>query len=188
MRPDGQQERPVERNSAGAFASAFAKRSDGSEHSILAFKFGGSSLLGAERMLHAAGIVREAASRASVVVVVSAMKRVTDRLLAIARTLEAGCRTDARRDAEHVFSFTWRCFAISIWNRKSTIAFCAHFSSSAKICYTMRLLKHSRARQVAPRCKIVSRPTASDSAPASLLRPLKRLAWPRFPSARRNLF
>src|SRR6266567_9501403 len=103
MSPDGQQELPVERNNAGAFASPFAKRSDGSEHPVLAFKFGGSSLLGAERMLHAAGIVREAASHASVVVVVSAMKRVTDRLLGIARTLEAGCRTDARRDAEHVF-------------------------------------------------------------------------------------
>ena len=103
MSPDGQQELPVEGNNRGAFASAFAKRSDGSEHSVLAFKFGGSSLLGAERMLHAAGIVREAASCASVVVVVSAMKRVTDRLLGIARTLEAGCRTDARRDAEHVF-------------------------------------------------------------------------------------
>src|SRR5438445_13071635 len=103
MSPDGQQELPVEGNNRGAFASAFAKRSDGSEHSVLAFKFGGSSLLGAERMLHAAGIVREAASCANVVVVVSAMKRVTDRLLAIARTVEAGCRTDARRDAEHVF-------------------------------------------------------------------------------------
>jgi len=73
-------------------------------------------------MLHAAGIVREAASCANVVVVVSAMKRVTDHLLRIARTLEAGCRTDARRDAEHVFQSTWKYFAISVWNRKSTIA------------------------------------------------------------------
>jgi aspartate kinase len=31
------------------------------------------------------------------------MQGVTDRLLAVARRLEAGCRTDARRDAEHVF-------------------------------------------------------------------------------------
>jgi aspartokinase/homoserine dehydrogenase 1 len=103
MSPDGQQELPTERRNAGAFAPAFVKRSDGSKNQVLAFKFGGSSVLGAERMLHAAEIVREAASDTSVVVVVSAMKGVTDRLLAIARALEAGCRTDARRDAEHVF-------------------------------------------------------------------------------------
>jgi hypothetical protein len=84
MSPDGQQELPVEPSNRGAFTSAFAKSSEESELPVRAFKFGGSSLLGAERMLHAAGIVREAASCANVVVVVSAMKRVTDRLLGIA--------------------------------------------------------------------------------------------------------
>jgi aspartate kinase len=54
-------------------------------------------------MLRAASLVREAQVHGSIVVVVSAMKGVTDRLLAVARRLEAGCRTDARRDAEHVF-------------------------------------------------------------------------------------
>jgi aspartate kinase len=54
-------------------------------------------------MLRAASLVREAQIHAGIVVVVSAMKGVTDRLLAVARRLEAGCRTDARRDAEHVF-------------------------------------------------------------------------------------
>jgi aspartate kinase len=54
-------------------------------------------------MPRAAGLVRAARVRASIVVVVSAMQGVTDRLLAVARRLEAGCRTDARRDAEHVF-------------------------------------------------------------------------------------
>jgi aspartate kinase len=54
-------------------------------------------------MLRAASLVREAQVHASMVVVVSAMKGVTDRLLAVARRLEAGCRTDARRDAEQVF-------------------------------------------------------------------------------------
>jgi aspartate kinase len=54
-------------------------------------------------MLRAASLVREAQVHASTVVVVSAMKGVTDRLLAVARRLEAGCRTDARGDAEHVF-------------------------------------------------------------------------------------
>jgi aspartate kinase len=54
-------------------------------------------------MLRAASLVREAQIHAGIVVVVSAMKGVTDRLLAVAGRLEAGCRSDARRDAEHVF-------------------------------------------------------------------------------------
>jgi aspartate kinase len=53
-------------------------------------------------MLHAASLVREAADSCPLVVIVSAMKGMTDRLLAIAKTLEAGCRTDARRDAESI--------------------------------------------------------------------------------------
>jgi aspartate kinase len=67
---------------------------------VVAFKFGGSSLLGAERMLHAANLVREAPEEADVVVVVSAMRGVTDRLLGIARWLEEGNQTRARREAE----------------------------------------------------------------------------------------
>jgi bifunctional aspartokinase / homoserine dehydrogenase 1 len=69
---------------------------------ILAFKFGGSSLLGADRMLHAAGLVRSAALSSSVTVVVSAMKGVTDHLLSIARALADGKLAHARREAEHV--------------------------------------------------------------------------------------
>jgi aspartate kinase len=69
---------------------------------ILAFKFGGSSLLGAERMLHAAGLVGSAALSASVTVVVSAMKGVTDHLLSIAHALVGGKRAHARREAELV--------------------------------------------------------------------------------------
>src|SRR5208337_5108765 len=53
----------------------------------IAFKFGGSSLLGADRILHAAALVREAASASPVTVVVSAMKGVTDTLLEIAGKL-----------------------------------------------------------------------------------------------------
>lgn len=53
-------------------------------------------------MLHAASLVRDAADSGPLVVIVSAMKGMTDRLLAIGKTLEAGCRTDARRDAECV--------------------------------------------------------------------------------------
>jgi aspartokinase/homoserine dehydrogenase 1 len=72
---------------------------------ILAFKFGGSSLLGAERMLHSAGLVRSAALASSVTVVVSAMKGVTDHLLSIARALADGKFAHARREAELVLDF-----------------------------------------------------------------------------------
>ncbi len=102
MSPEAQQEPFAERQSASAFPSGFSEQSSQGEQQVLAFKFGGSSLFGAERMLHAANLVRDAALDAQVVVVVSAMKGVTDRLLAIARSLEAGCRTDARRDAEQL--------------------------------------------------------------------------------------
>jgi len=67
---------------------------------VVAFKFGGSSLLGAERMIHAAGLVRDAARNCKVTVVVSAMKGVTDRLLAMAQALTAGRLSQARREAE----------------------------------------------------------------------------------------
>ena len=68
----------------------------------LAFKFGGSSLLGADRMLHAAVLVREATAHANVAVVVSAMKGITDSLLAIAASLEAGRGDNAMREADRL--------------------------------------------------------------------------------------
>jgi bifunctional aspartokinase / homoserine dehydrogenase 1 len=86
-----------------AYVSAFAGPAREGNRRVLTFKFGGTSLMGAERMLRAVSLVRDARIHSTVVVVVSAMKGVTDRLLAVARRLEAGCRTDARRDAEHVF-------------------------------------------------------------------------------------
>jgi aspartokinase/homoserine dehydrogenase 1 len=67
---------------------------------VVVFKFGGSSLFGADRMLHAAGLVRAAALTSSVTVVVSAMKGVTDHLLSIARALADGKLAHARREAE----------------------------------------------------------------------------------------
>jgi aspartate kinase len=70
--------------------------------SVVAFKFGGSSLLGAERMLHAAGLVRPVAQASQVTVVVSAMKGVTDRLLAIAQALVDHKNQKARAEAEAV--------------------------------------------------------------------------------------
>jgi aspartokinase/homoserine dehydrogenase 1 len=69
---------------------------------VVTFKFGGSSLLGAERMLHAAGLVRSALQNSKVTVVVSAMKGVTDHLLSIARALANGKLAHARREAELV--------------------------------------------------------------------------------------
>lgn len=69
---------------------------------IVAFKFGGSSLLGAERMFHAAKLVRQAAELSKVAVVVSAMKGVTDHLLSIEKALAAGKLPHARREAEVV--------------------------------------------------------------------------------------
>jgi bifunctional aspartokinase / homoserine dehydrogenase 1 len=70
--------------------------------SLVTFKFGGSSLLGAERMQHAAGLVRPAAQLMQVVVVVSAMKGVTDRLLGIAQALGKRKYEQARAEAESV--------------------------------------------------------------------------------------
>lgn len=73
--------------------------------SVVAFKFGGSSLLGAARMLHAAGLVHGAAQTSNVVVIVSAMKGVTDRLLSVAQNLAAGKLVHARREAEIVLDY-----------------------------------------------------------------------------------
>jgi aspartate kinase len=67
-----------------------------------AFKFGGTSLLGAKRMLHAASLVGDAAREARVVVVVSAMKGVTDRLLGMAHLVSQGNVQRARFEAESV--------------------------------------------------------------------------------------
>jgi len=71
---------------------------------VVAFKFGGTSVLGAERMLHASQIVRSAACSSSVVVIVSAMKGVTDHLLAIGTALENGTLAAAKHEAESVIA------------------------------------------------------------------------------------
>jgi aspartate kinase len=71
---------------------------------VVAFKFGGTSVLGAERMLHASQIVRSAACSSSVVVIVSAMKGVTDHLLAIGTALENGRLPAAKHEAEGVIA------------------------------------------------------------------------------------
>ena len=91
----------IEHNLAGAIANeAFA--SSTVRQSLVTFKFGGSSLLGAKRILHAAGLVRPAAQLMPVVVVVSAMKGVTDRLLEIAQALSERKHPRALSEAEAV--------------------------------------------------------------------------------------
>ncbi|HLZ49294.1 MAG TPA: aspartate kinase [Candidatus Acidoferrum sp.] len=69
---------------------------------VVALKFGGSSLLGAERMSHAASLVHSATRNSSVIVVVSAMKGVTDRLLFLSRLLAGGKLSRARNEAEAI--------------------------------------------------------------------------------------
>jgi aspartokinase/homoserine dehydrogenase 1 len=66
---------------------------------VVAFKFGGSSLAGAQRMLHAASLVCEAAQSSPIVVVVSAMKGVTNRLLEIGQLLSLTRSLAARTEA-----------------------------------------------------------------------------------------
>jgi bifunctional aspartokinase / homoserine dehydrogenase 1 len=73
-----------------------------SRSGLVAFKFGGSSLLGARRMLHAAGIVRPVAQSSRVVVTVSAMKGITDRLLACAQALADRKHEHAQAEAHAV--------------------------------------------------------------------------------------
>jgi aspartokinase/homoserine dehydrogenase 1 len=86
----------------GRFTAANKEAAESPRQSVVALKFGGSSLLGAERMLHAADLVRAAAQSSRVIVVVSAMKGVTDRLLSISRTLAEGKLSRARNEAESV--------------------------------------------------------------------------------------
>jgi aspartokinase/homoserine dehydrogenase 1 len=70
--------------------------------SRVAFKFGGSSLLGAERLLHASLLVRTIAKASQVAVVVSAMKGVTDDLFAVGEALANGENRHARAKAEMI--------------------------------------------------------------------------------------
>jgi bifunctional aspartokinase / homoserine dehydrogenase 1 len=95
-----QEELPAQREPASELGSAV--ESIRLRESVVAFKFGGSSLLGADRMRHAASLVRPVVEDSHVVVVVSAMKGVTDRLLAIAESLAGRKNRRARGEAEAV--------------------------------------------------------------------------------------
>src|SRR6267143_1550929 len=91
---------PAALNESGVRASGVSSQ----PLNVVAFKFGGSSLLGAERMLHAASLVRSAAAVSNVTVVVSAMKGVTDHLLSIAHALADGNLAYARREIEDLLA------------------------------------------------------------------------------------
>jgi aspartate kinase len=96
-----QEEAAAEPGPAALRAGArLADRADLDTRKLVAFKFGGSSLLGADRMLHAAGLVSAARRTSNVTVVVSAMKGVTDHLLSVAQALAHGKLAHARRGAE----------------------------------------------------------------------------------------
>jgi aspartokinase/homoserine dehydrogenase 1 len=92
---------PASSGLTGVFAEAVPRRSGASSKplNVMAFKFGGSSLLGADRMLHAASLVQAAAQKVSVTVVVSAMIGVTDHLLSIARAFADGNCVRAQSEA-----------------------------------------------------------------------------------------
>lgn len=88
-------------DSAGSLESVLALPADFPlQENVIVFKFGGSSLLGAERMLHAARLVKEEALARPVTAVVSAMKGVTDRLLRVGHLLGEGRNSQARTEAE----------------------------------------------------------------------------------------
>jgi len=100
MSPENvQEEAQYEEQCGRMFAEAYAELARETQRGVVAFKFGGTSLLGAKRMLHAAGLVKSATRTSRVVVVVSAMKGVTDQLLALAKLVELGNLVEAKRKA-----------------------------------------------------------------------------------------
>jgi bifunctional aspartokinase / homoserine dehydrogenase 1 len=105
MSPENAQtEVPAEGDLSPRFGAQIAEAVDAKNQKseIVACKFGGTSLLGAKRMLHAASLVRPLTRNSQVVVVVSAMKGVTDRLLSIARLLANRENSRARSEAQAI--------------------------------------------------------------------------------------
>lgn len=101
MSPENvQEEAPYGERCGREFQGAREEIAAEKRQKVAAFKFGGSSLLGAKRMLHAAALVEEASQTSRVAVVVSAMKGVTDQLLALATLVDSGNLGEARRKAD----------------------------------------------------------------------------------------
>jgi len=94
--------RPSQRGASLEKVQAFSAKKEFPRKETVAFKFGGSSLNGAGHLLHAAALVREAAQTASVTVVVSALRGVTDRLLRVAQLLAEARNQAARNEAEGI--------------------------------------------------------------------------------------
>lgn len=67
---------------------------------VITFKFGGTSLAGADRLRHAAQLARDAAEDSPLAVVVSAMKGVTDRLLRLDHLRQGGERKQMAQEAD----------------------------------------------------------------------------------------
>jgi bifunctional aspartokinase / homoserine dehydrogenase 1 len=72
------------------------------QQNVIALKFGGSSLLGADRMVHAARLVQDEFRARPVTVVVSAMKGITDKLLHVGHLLEQGRNALAHKEAQGI--------------------------------------------------------------------------------------
>jgi aspartate kinase len=101
MSPENvQEEAPYGEQCGREFQGAREEIAAETRQKVAAFKFGGSSLLGAKRMLHAAALVEEASQTSRVAVVVSAMKGVTDQLLALATLVDSGNLGEARCKAD----------------------------------------------------------------------------------------
>jgi bifunctional aspartokinase / homoserine dehydrogenase 1 len=105
MSPENAQEEQYEEQCGRMFAEGFAAElaTTETQRGVVVFKFGGTSVFGAKRMLHAAGLVKDALQTSRVVVVVSAMKGVTDQLLALARVVYRGDFVQAKRKADSLF-------------------------------------------------------------------------------------
>lgn len=101
MSPENvQEEAQYEERCGRMFEGVCSELAADTKRGVVAFKFGGTSLLGAKRMLHAANLVKDATRTSHVAVIVSAMKGVTDQLLTVAHTVDSGNLTDAKRKAD----------------------------------------------------------------------------------------
>jgi bifunctional aspartokinase / homoserine dehydrogenase 1 len=92
---------PEERRASLERVLALSSEPRAQKH-VIALKFGGSSLLGAERMLHSARLVETECETRPVTVVVSAMRGVTDRLLRVGQWLQERQNQRAHQEAEAI--------------------------------------------------------------------------------------
>jgi len=146
-------------------------------------------LLGAERMLHAAGIVASGFLRERRRCFSMDEEGYRSFAQGRAATLEARMpQPMPGAMAEHVFQLHMDT-SRSRLESQSTIALRAHLKLlGPRSGCTMRLLKRSRAPLVAPRCKDRLASYASASSACSFASALEKTGVPAVPSAPRNLF